>query len=185
MELWMRGVCSLLQSGIITLLSTILANNRRARTMTAGAALALTLFVRLPEATQLCSAMILLSAMVLGIIVSVFLRESVSNARYRSLLWGVWLMIHTCLQASGHISLSPLHLITIGPALSDKRLHIGMLWLFIPVTLGWMLGLSGLPTKWIGLLLSLGCGLLIESIMNCNQNNLAGGIAIGVILSFI
>lgn len=182
----MRGVCSLLQSGIITLLSATLANCKRACNLAAGAALALTLFVRLPEGVHLCSTMILLSAMVLGIIGSVFLRESVAAPRYRSLLWGIWLMIHTCLQASGHISLSPIHLLTIGPALSDKRLHIGMLWLLIPVTLGWMLGMSGwLPAKWFGLLLSLGCGLLIEGITHCNRNNLAGGIAIGVILSFI
>ncbi len=179
MGLWIKGALVLLQGGLVAAAAKL---GRRLQGLATGASLALILFVWLPEGLQLCSTMILVSALALGVILSVFLRESVG--RHRVLLWNVWLLLYSFLQAAGVVPLwSLLYLLPVGLALTEGRFPILPL---LSAALGWAAGCTfTLPAKWQGLLLCLGCGLLSESITHHNNHNLAGGIAIGVILSFI
>ena len=180
MELWLQGVWILLQGGAATILSRWLYPFR---SIAAGAVTGLTLCGLLPTAMQLCSTLVLICSLALGVILSVFLRESTHRAP--DLLWGGWLMTSAYLQTQGVLPLLSLsHLLPLRAALTDGKLRWCDLFFLLPVSAGLGAGqLCALPVRWQGMMLGIACGMLLQGV--CKHKGIAGGAAIGVILSFI
>lgn len=180
MELWSQGAWIFLQGGAATILSKRLYPFRR---IAAGAVTGLTLCGLLPTAMHLCSTLVLICSLVLGVILSVFLSESTHHAP--DLLWGGWLMASAYLQTQGVLPLlSLLHLLPVSAALTDGRLRWRDLLFLLPMLTGFGVGqLCTLPARGQGLMLGIACGMLLQGV--CKHTSFAGGAAIGVILSFI
>ncbi len=184
MNLWLLGTVVCLQSSVATAV-TLLPWRTGARSFSQGAALALLLFGLLPQTLQLCSALVLAPALVLGIICSVFIRESVPKAMNAPLHWCLWLTVYTFLQAIGILPIwSLLYLVPI--ALALPRFKASDLLTVLPSTLSFAVGcLWSVPAKWQGMLFGVACGMMLGCIPCHKSQTLAGGIAIGVILSFL
>ena len=184
MNLWLLGSVVCLQSTVATVVP-LLPLHPNVRSFSQGAALALLLFGLLPQALLLCSALVLTPALVLGIIWSVFIRESVPKSMNAPLLWCLWLMVYTFLQANGILPIWSLpYLIPIALALPGFK--VSDLLLLLPSILSFALGcLWSVPAKWQGLLFGVACGMMLGCISCRKSQTLAGGIAIGVILSFL
>ena len=178
MGLWM----ALLQGGVTVLLGECLKQYRRARSIAAGITVGLILFGWLPVALHRSTSAVLACAVALGILHSFFLQEC--SPHCREALWCGWLMLCSLLQSKGLFGalslplLLPVYLATGSPFRP---------WLHLPILLsGTIAGqFLPLPAKWQGLLLASGCGALLQCIRGIRYSTFAGGIAIGVILSFI
>ena len=181
MNLWLIGALSFVQAGVASVLWRWTRPRPSLRALAAGAGVGLILFYYLPQALQLSSTMILAPSLVLGIILSVFLRQSVGNEAVP--IWCLFLSVYLFLQAKGTLPpLSLLYLTPFGIALSSARLSMMLFLPTISFTLGCLLPLSA---SWQGMLLSVACGMMLECFPHHNDQISAGGIAIGVILSFI
>ncbi len=183
MNLWFLGALSWLQAALAVLLA--LMPHASLRTLASGAALALLLLGFLPQGLRLCSPFVLVPSLVLGIILSVFVRESVPQGLSPILMWTFFLMIYTFLQANGTLPVcSILYFIPI--ALSLPRFIARDLLLLIFPLMSFTAGcLWSVPPRWQGLLLCLACGMMLGCISHHKPQNFADGIAIGVILSFL
>lgn len=182
MNYWLTGAWALLQGMVVSVLAMLCPSHSRLRSIAAGVGVGLILFALLPEALRLGSTLILAPALVLGIILSVFLRES---ALPPFLNWCLWLFVYIFLQAKGVLGPHQFfYLLPLGLAEPKPRWrHALLLLITLPA---WVMGaLCPLAPKWSGLLMSLACGMMLEHLTHSYHKNLAGGIAIGIILSFI
>ncbi len=182
MNLWLLGVLCWLQAVLATLSSLFL---HTPHPTLAGASLSLLLFGILPQGLRLCSPIVLAPALVLGIILSVFIKESLPPNLSNTFLWHIWLMIYTFLQANGTLPIySILYFIPIAHSLPRLK-ATAILFSVLPL-ISFAAGcLWSAPAKWQGLLLSLACGMMLGCVSHHKTRNFAGGIALGVILSFL
>ena len=182
MGVWLNGTGAILQGSVILLPWRRLRRYDRFGGIAAGITVGLVLFGWLQTALHQSNTAILACATVLGIVLGILLQEC--TPRHRELIWYGWTMLYALLQSKGTFeSLSLPFLLSVYLALDSPR-HP---WLYIPLHLtGAVAGqFVPLPPKWQGLLLAIGCGILLQSIYGIERRTFAGGIAIGVILSFI
>ena len=172
----------------LTLLPALFAHRLQySRQLGAGALCSYILFALLPQSAPLCSVVIVLPSFLLGVVLNVFWKESVTprNASYRNtfalFLFGAALGM---VVSGGFLPATALCcFLPVGILLAEEKRRF-LYCILIPVFI-WLSGIA-IPiidtSRWSGCILAIACGAMVETV--APQVHIAG-ITLGLFLTII